>query len=90
MSAGPLFSAKGRFLTFIPRLKYDPSDACSKPKHPYGNDRYVWDSCRADAAEYVSCLREAAKADMDYAVGVIADGYKEKLGDFSAELERGY
>jgi len=27
---------------------------------------------------------------MDYAVGVIADGYKEKLGDFSAELERGY
>ena len=90
VTGAPFLGPKGGFSTLLFRLKYDPSKNCAKPMRPYGSDRYAWESYKSDAARYISCMQEAAEADMGYASEVLAEGYKEKMAEFRREVERGY
>ena len=89
-SAASFIRARGSFSTFIYELKYDPSRPCSKPYRPYQMDKWAREQYIRDGETYLSCMREAANADVEYAQKVIQDGYRKAADDFLEEVRRGY
>ncbi|MBB5685642.1 hypothetical protein [Sphingobium boeckii] len=89
-AASSIFGAKGEFSTFLSRLEYDPSSACSKPSKPYSSDQYAFDSYKRGISTYVSCLEDAANSDIRYATEVVKEGYDEAMEELTSEIKRGY
>jgi len=61
-----------------------------KPYRPYEMDKYERETYLIQAKAYIECMSDAAKADQDNALEVIADGYKEKSDEFLREVKGGY
>lgn len=89
-NAALLVRAQGSFSTFLSRLKYDPGGACTKPYRPYQKDKWAREQYLRDGRAYLSCLRAAADADVEYAQKVIEEGYREAAEGFVEEVRRGY
>lgn len=87
-AAAPLLGPEGSFSSFLGRLEYDPSQACSKPHKPYSDDTDARDAYRNDGLRYLQCLERATKSDIEYASDVILDGYKKAGEDFVRESRR--
>lgn len=83
-------SPEGRFETFLGKLGYDPSTACTKPVRPYSDERYEWESYIDDGKRYLQCMQNAAESDAKYANRVIADGLREKSEEFVNEVDRSF
>ncbi|HYD86238.1 MAG TPA: hypothetical protein VEA80_02075 [Vitreimonas sp.] len=39
-----------------------PDHRCYAPSRPYSDDRYAWESFRADANNYIDCINEYVEA----------------------------
>lgn len=89
-SAASFLRAKGSFSTFLSSLKYDPSSSCTKPYRPYQMDKWAREQYIRGGEAYLTCMREAANSDIEYAQEVIRDGYREAANDFLEEVRRGY
>ncbi|QCB56306.1 hypothetical protein E5675_18975 [Sphingopyxis sp. PAMC25046] len=89
-NAASFLRAKGSFSTFLYDLKYDPSRACSKPYRPYQMDKWAREQYVRDGETYLSCLRETANSDAEYAQQVIRDGNRKAADEFLEEVRRGY
>ena len=53
-------------------------------------DKWAREQYIRDGETYLSCMREAANADVEYAQKVIQDGYRKAADDFLEEVRRGY
>jgi len=91
-AATPYLSAKGTFATsFMEALSYDPSKACRKPYRPLsGADKFAWDSYQRDGEQYLTCIKAASVADVDFATAAISEGYGKAVSDFLREVKGGY
>lgn len=45
----------------LPLMGY-PDHRCYAPSRPYSDDRYAWESFRADANRYIDCINEYVEA----------------------------
>ena len=85
-----LMGPKGQFSTFIVSLKWQPGNACFKPRKPFSRDQYAVESYRRDAIRYMQCIKDAANSDAQYASDVVVEGYNEAADDFLREVKSGY
>jgi hypothetical protein len=88
-AASSLLGPKGQFSALL-GLEWSPGYACSKPRKPYSEDRYAWNSYRQDSLRYLSCIKEAADNDARYAVEKVSDGYNDAAQDFLNEVKSRY
>lgn len=88
--AATLLGPEGEFSTFLGKLKYDPSAACTKPFRPFSKDSSARREYIASAQRYLECMQDAAISDARYASEVIAEGLEEASDDFLSEVELGY
>ncbi|WP_157783550.1 hypothetical protein [Rhizorhabdus wittichii] len=95
-SAVSLFAKAGNAADLYPKgdfkalfgLDYDPTRACIKPSPPYRMDELHRKYYNDEVADYVVCLRNATKSDIDYAIERIGKGYAKAIEEYTSELER--